>query len=118
MNISTIARVSDHKFVSLETQAERVNKYCAVLLGALIPISTLATHIVLSVFMLSWFLAGNLSAKLKVIWEHPVAKAFLFLFGIFVIGNFYSVAPLEDRIALLRKMTKLLYLPFLLFTLQ
>lgn len=96
------------------TKCEMLSKECAVLLGFMIPISTTGTHIVLFLLMMSWFLSGNLQEKVKFIIQHPVARMAFLLFGVFLIGTTYSTASIEHMQSLLNKMSKLLYLPFLL----
>lgn len=97
-----------------QNKFEQFSKQCAVLLGFVIPISTLATHIVLTALVLSWFFGGNLKEKTQYIFKHPVARITLLLFSIFLIGTTYSTAPAANIFELLDKMSKLLYLPFLL----
>ncbi len=99
---------------AFQTKCDNFSKQCAVLLGFVIPVSTTATHVVLFFLLINWFLAGNFSEKIKISIAHPVSKAALILFGVFVTGTFYSAAPLDDKIFILGKMGKLLYLPFLL----
>lgn len=105
---------NNQKKLDFRLRSDRFSKQCAVLLGFLIPISTAATHVVLTGLILGWFLAGNLQEKLKIIYRHPVARMALGFFGVFLIGCLYSKAPTSDRIMLVEKMSKLLYIPFLL----
>jgi O-antigen ligase len=88
--------------------------YLAVGLACFIPISTSGTNIILSLLVLFWFLGGAIQEKVRIIFSNPVTKMILWFFGLYLIGSLYSVGPLEDRMALLSKMGKLLYIPFLL----
>jgi O-antigen ligase len=90
------------------------SKRSAVFLSFVIPVSTVATHIVLFALMIAWFLSGHLQEKVSFILKHPVARVAFLLFGVFLIGATYSQAPIGDITELLSKMSKLLYLPFLL----
>jgi O-antigen ligase len=94
------------------------SKQCAVLLGFTLPISTFATHVVLSFLIIAWFLAGNLKEKVDIILHHPVVRLILILFGVFIIGALYSRAPRADSLWMVQKMGKLLYIPFLLPIMQ
>src|SRR5437868_4938131 len=88
--------------------------YLAVGLACTIPVSTSGTNVVLSLLVLFWFLGGELQKKVQIIFLNPITKIILCFFGLYIIGSLYSVGPLEDRMALLSKMSKLLYIPFLL----
>lgn len=88
--------------------------YAAVALSAMIPISTTGTHIILLTLILLWFLAGSITVKTRIIFEHPITKVILLFLGLYGIGSLYSVGPLSDSLALCKKMSKLLYIPFLL----
>lgn len=98
----------------IQFNAVNVSKTFAVLLGLMIPISTSLTNIVLTGLIISWFLAGHLQEKAQYIFRHPVAKLCFGFFGVFLIGCLYSNAPFNDMQDSLWKMSKLLYLPFLL----
>ena len=99
---------------TFQERCDTVSKYCAVLLGFVVPISTVGTNIVLMGLMTTWFLSGQLQEKVQLIWKHPVSKYALFLFGIFIVGATYSQGSAAQIQELLGKMSKLLYLPFLI----
>ncbi|HXH54288.1 MAG TPA: O-antigen ligase family protein [Gammaproteobacteria bacterium] len=107
-----------HKVNAFQNRCDVLSKQCAVLLGFFVPISTFATHVVLFLLVASWFLAGGLKEKAQIIVSHPVARIAFLLFGAFVIGALYSEAPWADRLWMLEKVGKLLYIPFLLPIIQ
>ncbi len=100
--------------LEFQRKCDLFSKCCVVFLAFAIPVSTFATHITLFALIVSWFLAGNLETKVKRISSHPVVKAMVALFVVFLVGAFYSPAPTSDIIQLLNKIAKLLYLPFVL----
>jgi O-antigen ligase len=99
---------------TFQKKCDIFSKRSAVFLSFVIPISTIATHIVLLALVMSWFLSGHLQEKTRYIFKHPVARIALLLFGLFLMGAAYSSASSENIAELLDKMSKLLYLPFLL----
>lgn len=106
----------DSKIHSLQLKCDRFSKQCAVLLAFVIPVSTLATNLVLLVLLGSWFLAGKIQEKAKIVGAHPVARMSIILFLVFAIGALYSEASPKNVVSMLGigKMGKLLYIPFLL----
>jgi len=100
--------------IALHQKSERGCQLLAVILAFMIPISTTATHIVLSAIVLLWFFSGNLSHKTQIIIQHPVSSPIFVLFSIFIVGAFYTIAPKEDCVGMFSKMSKILYLPFLI----
>lgn len=111
-------RIQTNKTSTFQESCDLFSKQCAVLFGFVVPVSTLATHVVLFFLMASWFLAGNLKEKVAYILNHPVARLTLVLFGIFVIGTLYSEASSANRLGMLQKMSKLLYVPLILPIMQ
>lgn len=99
---------------SFSKKCDQWSQYSAVILSGMIPISTTGTNIILPVLVLLWFLAGSIQEKTQLIFKHPITKMILIFFGLYVIGSVYSQGPLSDSFALLSKMSKLLYIPFLL----
>lgn len=97
-----------------QTKCDLASRWCGVFLGFAVPVSTAGTLIGLFCLLITWFLSGNLRKKIEFIGQHPVAKAALFLFGCFLVGALYSKAPFNDIMELWEKMSKLLYIPFLL----
>lgn len=95
-----------------------MNKILAVLLAIAIPTSTFLAHVILSLWIISWFLSGGLPEKVRLMRHHPAARVAFLFFGVFVIGSFYGEAPIHDRISFLEKMAKLLYIPLLMTTMQ
>lgn len=99
---------------SLSKKSDEWSHYAAVALSGMIPISTTGTHIILFSLVLFWFLAGSIKEKTRIIFAHPVTKMILLFVGLYGIGSLYSVAPVSDSLALFKKMSKLLYIPFLI----
>lgn len=118
MNAAITGSVALSKSDNFRANCDLFSKQCAVLLGFVVPISTFLTHVVLACLLLSWFAAGDLEKKLKIIIAHPLAQSALLLFGVFLLGACYSTAPRADILVMLNKMAKLLYIPFLLPLMQ
>lgn len=89
-----------------------------VLLGFVLPLSTTLTNIVLCLLLVTGWLEGNIKKKITFTLRHPISRAALLFFGIFVVGVLYAAVPLKDSLHMLGKMSKLLYLPFLLSLIQ
>lgn len=102
------------KHIVLQQRCNIVAHYLAVALAWTIPVSTSGTNIALSLLVLFWFLGGDIKEKARIIFLNPITKMILWFFGLYILGSLYSVGPLDDRLALLSKMSKLLYIPFLL----
>ncbi len=107
--ISVAVPLSKEKF-----SKETLSHWCAVLLAFVIPISTAGTHMVLSLLMCAWVVSGNLKEKVHIIKTHPVSRGAIWLFALFLLGALYSEGTQEDIVRQLGKMSKLLYIPFLL----
>lgn len=93
---------------------DTISKIAAVSLGFIVPTSTFLTHLSLSLLLIAWFLAGDLQKKSLYIFKHPLAQMVFLLFGMFALRSIQSTAPLSDITQSLWKMSKLLYIPFLL----
>ncbi len=114
--MSSVAAVnqSTPKIVSFQEKCDLFNKQCAVLLGLVVPISTMGTNVLLLLFLFSWFLAGELREKVTLIWKNPVAKMAILFFAVFLLGTTYSEASKGEVIHQLEKYAKLLYIPFII----
>lgn len=99
-----------------QTRCDTTAKTLAVLMTFLIPISTTLMQIVLGLLIIVFFAAGTeqLRARAKLIYAHPVSRAALMLFLVFCIGILYSTATINDSLAMLAKMAKILCIPLLL----
>lgn len=91
-----------------------LTKISVILFAISIPISTGATHLLLLSFIFFWFLEGDLKKKTGLIFKNPVSLLALGFFILFLIGATYSQASKNDVIEMLDKMSKFLYIPFLL----
>jgi hypothetical protein len=80
-----------------------------------IPLSTSLTTILFSIFMLLWITEGNYPTKINCIWQYPACFATILLLIGLTIGSLYSCASWPEIINFLKKMVKLIYLPFLIF---
>lgn len=114
MSVVLEAPIQSHKIKSFQDTCDLLSKQCTVLLGFFVPISTFATHLVLFLLVATWFLAGGLKEKVQFIISHPIMRITMLFFGVFIIGALYSTAPYPDRVDMLGKIAKLLYIPFLL----
>ena len=93
-----------------------LSKYSAVLLAAMIPISTGVTGALFIVTILLFYCAGNYREKFRIIFNNRIALLMLALFALFIIGLTYSAAPLHDGLFITKKYSKL-FLGVLLFPL-
>lgn len=98
----------------LQEKADHLSKICVVMLGFMVPTSTLLTQVVLFCLLVCWCLSGNLGAKIKMMLTHPVSLFILALLAVFFLGCFYGEATNKESQSALGKMAKLFYLPFLL----
>lgn len=95
-----------------------INKYIKIVLILVsfsLPISTTLTNILLTLFMLLWILEGDYKTKLNNVWLHPACFAPIILIFSLIIGSLYSYASWPDIISFLKKISKLLYIPFMIF---
>jgi len=91
-----------------------MTRISAILFVISIPISTGITHLFLLSLIFFWFLEGDLKNKAFWVFKNPTTLLTLAFFMLFLIGSSYSKAPTDDIIELLDKMSKFLYIPFLL----
>ncbi|MBP9729412.1 MAG: glycosyltransferase [Gammaproteobacteria bacterium] len=101
---------------------ERWNTGLIALLALMIPLSTAGTNSVLVLWIGSWMIGhvlhGDLRVQISQMLSEPVTRALLLFVGMFVVASFYSTAPWSDIRISLGKMSKWLYLPFLVCALQ
>lgn len=98
-----------------------INKYIKIILILLsfsLPISTTLTNTLLTLFMLLWLLEGDYQTKLHNIWLHTACFAPVILLFALIIGSLHSYASWPDIINFLKKISKLLYIPFMIFYFQ
>lgn len=100
--------------INIQKKCDQWSHHAAVALSGMIPISTSATNVILPLLVLCWFLGGSIQEKSNFIFKHPLTKMILSFFGLYWVGSIYSVGPFADSVALISKMSKLLYIPFLL----
>lgn len=86
----------------------------AVLALFFLPISTSALYVALLGVVCFWFIAGQLQEKAKVGFLHPVTRICFGLFVVFLLGSLYSAGTQKDIFDAFSKMSKLLYIPFLI----
>jgi O-antigen ligase len=111
MSTSLAQEKSSFELTAFQEKCEFLNKGSVVLLAFMIPVSTVGTHIALSIMMLSWFLSGHLREKVRLICADPLCRMTWLLFAVYAAGSLYSVAPSEDIMGSLEKMSKLLWFP-------
>jgi O-antigen ligase len=104
--------------MSSKVSYDTLSKMSTVGLAFSIPIATSLTHFFLLLLVVFSLLSGTVLEGLKNTLYHPVVQAALFLYLLFIIGTFYSIGPILDRVIFLKKMAKLLYFPFLISILQ
>jgi O-antigen ligase len=96
------------------SQNSKLNSILIILLGFFIPISTSISSILFTLFILTWILEGNFSQKTAHIWQYKACYSTIIIFISLLLGSVYSLASWHDTFLYLKKMSKLLYLPFLL----
>lgn len=70
------------------------------------PISRALFNLSAAVFLLLWFLSGDLIAKIHLIFQHPITKPVLVFVALMLAGVSYTVAPADDVIESLRVYSK------------
>lgn len=83
-----------------------------LLLAFSIPLSTSMTSILSLIFMLLWIIEGDFSAKITYIWQNKACFSSILVLVSLMIGALYSSANFEEILFYLKKMSKLIYLPF------
>lgn len=86
-----------------------------LLLGFSIPLSTSLTSVLFCLFILAWILEGNYNNKANYAWQHPACFFSIILLISIAIGSLYSLASWPEIINYLKKMLKLIYVPFLIY---
>lgn len=98
--------------------ASRTTKMISIILVFVafsLPLSTSITNVLLSFFLLLWIIEGKFNEKIIYIWENKACFASIILLASLVIGSLYSIASWHDILFYLKKMSKLIYLPFLIY---
>jgi O-antigen ligase len=98
--------------------ASRTTKIISIILVFVafsLPLSTSITNVLLSFFLLLWIIEGKFNEKIIYIWENKAFFASIILLASLVIGSLYSIASWHDILFYLKKMSKLIYLPFLIY---
>ena len=86
-----------------------------LLISLSIPLSTSTTTVLFSLFMLLWIIEGNYQNKTNCVWQYPACFATILLLLSLTLGSLYSCASWTEITFFLKKMIKLIYLPFLIF---
>lgn len=93
-----------------------VRLICSVLflIAFTLPFSTSATSILFMIFLLLWLIEGDFNNKTAYVWQYKACFASLIIFISLLLGSLYATSNLTDILLYLKKMTKLIYLPFLI----
>ena len=86
-----------------------------ILLAFSIPLSTSITNILLTIFLLLWIIEKDFNKKIACIWQDQACYASIIILASLIFGCLYSIASWRDMLMYLKKMSKLMYLPFLIF---
>lgn len=86
---------------------------CAIALGFAIPVSTAATNLLLFLFLLFFFAAGDCSGKFHRITKNPMTLPFLLFCGVAVASSLYSLGSQREILHSLFKYLVLLIAPLL-----
>jgi O-antigen ligase len=90
-----------------------LNSWCAIAIGASIPISIALDNLFLGIVVLTWVAGLQYREKLSLAWTNPVYKAALLLFGMLLVGTAYGDAAPGDAKLYLSKYTDLALIPVL-----
>lgn len=102
--------MSNHHFFNIP---QKVATASAVLLGFSIPVSTGLDSVLLILLLLTALVGWNLQ-YLSLIFQNPVAKSALLLFGILFIGCFYGAPAVNTGIKVLTKYDDLILVALLI----
>ena len=100
------------------SRSSQLNTKLIPLLAFFIPLSTSIANILWAIFMLAWLIEGNFQQKASYIWRHKACYSTIIVFFSLVIASIYSTAEWPAIMLYLKKMIKLVYLPFLLYYFQ
>lgn len=93
-----------------------INNILILLIIFSIPLSTIVTNILISLFLLFWIIEGNYQTKINITWQYPACFAPIILLIALLLGSTYSYyANLTEIIMFLKKMVKLIYIPFFIY---
>lgn len=93
--------------------AGRIGGWSTVAIGASIPISVAADNVFLAFMLLAWIAGRQFRDKLQLALSHPVYRAALVLFAVFVAGCFYGSSNPADTKSYLLKYLDLALIPLL-----
>ena len=100
-------------YAALRPGIADVARWCAIALGAALPLSVAADGVLLGAFVLTWLLSGDFAQKGREIRHSPAAVAALGLFLLLALGTLYGPAPMSLALAQLSKYQDLLLVPML-----
>ncbi len=92
-------------------KAHQAGVYLTIALGFAIPISTSLTDLLALLILILWFLAGHYKTFVDQV-RHPLVRASLLLFLIFVLAMIYTPVSFGEAGKMLKKYRELLYLIF------
>lgn len=98
-----------------ESKLYKAIKIILLITAFAIPISTSIVSFSLSIFLFLWIIEGNFVEKTKHIWKYSAFFAPIIIFISLLVGSIYSTAELGVILVYLKKMSKLIYLPLLVF---
>lgn len=98
----------------LAPKFELISKFFAIATAFVLPLSTALTDVFFIAAVVSYFLAGNWGEKFSFIVRNPVAILLCAFFSLFIIGIFYTTAPLHDVLKVLSKYDKLFFAALLM----
>ena len=113
LNLLMVSKAVEFKenTLSWSGKAHRAGVFLVISLGFAIPISTSLTDLLASLVLVLWFFAGHYKTLGTQI-RHPLVRAALLLFLIFVLTMIYSSASLGEAGKMLKKYRELVYLLF------
>jgi O-antigen ligase len=88
--------------------------FCAIGFMFFIPISTALMNIFIFFTFIFFCLSANFKKNLLIIWQNPVSKSALILFGLLLLGMTWSITGLIESLEVLKKYNELWYLGFLI----
>ncbi len=91
-------------------------RWGTLMLGASIPVSVALDNMLLAVILGAWLAGLQFRVKLAQVWENPVFRAALLLFGVLLLGTLHGGIPRSDALHFLSKYLDLVMISVLAWT--
>lgn len=98
----------------VRTEARRAAGWTTVALGFTIPMWVVADGVLVVLLVLCWAACGQWRERFRRIIANPVALSALLLFGWVLVGSFWGLGSLDERLLGVKKYADLLLIPLLI----